>query len=610
MRRERSAIRWLVVIVVLALAVSACAEREAKINTGPEVRLKIGGQTYTEPVYSYCWPQSEENVACDVNLTARAQPSRLVPVASGEPIHIELSAAEPDPQAITVTLLDGPGGQITLTSAESGAAYTSPTEPGRYRIQVDVQYADVSGSEAYVSYVFGLDVQGEAVAAAPTETPTEAPAEEPSATPTEEPTQTPVVLPSPTAAPTLTPVETGPDATATPTEEATEEVTEEPTEEATAAAAVAQATEEATEEPTAELTEAPATAVAATETPTGLPTARPTWTRTPTPAVLPQATQTVVTAEAQPEEAAAADSTPTPEGALPTQEPDETEIEPPAGPTEEVTAEPEEVAEETPEAPAGLGSVALIGNVRIVEAGTTIPLAGAAVTLDYTSDEDPSRSRTAQTQTDASGRFAFDPIELFEADTVVLTISAPGYATQTVELSGADAYSLPVLNLILLPVSAPTPEPSPTPLPTATPVEPTPTPTPAPEPTAYPDGTPFFKLAYAGRLYEPLGYQVCRMDAAGSPTCVQQPTGTADRRRLALMRGAAAQFLVSGERPHQIRIEYLTDYGVKTGQPEIRPGDNVNLITITPEPGTYILAVDVTWDTQQVTYYYRVAVSG
>jgi len=608
MRRERSAIRWLVVIVVLALVVSACAEREAKINTGPEVRLKIGSQTYTEPVYSYCWPQHEENVACDVNLTARAQPSRLVPVPSGEPIHIELSAAEPDPQAITVTLLDGPGGQVTLTSSESGSTYTSPSEPGRYRIQVDVEYADVSGSEAYVSYVFGLDVQGEAVAAAPTETPTEVPVEEPSATPTEEPTQTPVVLPSPTAAPTLTPVEAGPEATATPAEEVTEEVTEEPTEEP-AAAAVAQVTEEATQEASEEPTEAPPTAVTVAETATAVPTARPTSKRTPTPGTSPQATQTAA-AGAEPEEAAAVESTPTPEGALPTPEPEESEIGTPTGPTGEVTTGPEVVVEETPEAPAGLGSVALIGNVRIVEAGTTVPLNGAAVTLDYISDEDPSRSRTAQTQTDASGRFAFDPIELFEADTVVLTISAPGYATQTVELSGADAYSLPVLNLILLPVSAPTPEPSPTPLPTATPVEPTPTPTPEPEPTAYPDGTPFFKLAYAGRLYEPLGYQVCQMDAAGSLSCVQQPTGTADRRRLTLLRGAAAQFLVSGERPRQIRIEYLTDYGVKTGQPEIRPGDNVNLFTITPEPGTYILAVDVMWDTQQVTYYYRVAVSG
>ena len=610
MRRERSAIRWLVVIVVLALVVSACAEREAKINTGPEVRLKIGSQTYTEPVYSYCWPQNEENVACDVNLSARAQPSRLVPVTSGEPIDIELSAVEPDPQVITVTLLDGPGGQVTLTSTESGSAYTSPTEPGRYRIQVDVQYADVSGSEAYVSYVFGLDVQGEAVAAAPTATPTETPVEEPTATPTEEPTQTQVVLPSPTAAPTLTPVEAGPEATATAVEEATEEVTEEPTEEPAAAAAAVEVTEEATEEATEEPTQAPPTAVTAVETPTPVPTARPTSTRTPTPRISPQATQTVAPAEAEPEEAVAVDSTPTPEGMLPTPEPEESESGTPAGPTEEVTTGPEEVAEETPEAPTGLGSVALVGNVRIVEAGTTMPLAGAAVTLDYISDEDPSRSRTAQTQTDASGRFAFDPIELFEADTVVLTISAPGYATQTVELSGADAYSLPVLNLILLPVSAPTPEPSPTPLPTATPVEPTPTPTPEPEPTAYPDGTPFFKLAYAGRLYEPLGYQVCQMDAAGSLTCVQQPTGTADRRRLTLLRGAAAQFLVSGERPRQIRIEYLTDYGVKTGQPEIRPGDNVNLFTITPEPGTYILAVDVLWDTQQVTYYYRVAVSG
>ncbi|MEL7674639.1 MAG: hypothetical protein AAGU78_12940, partial [Chloroflexota bacterium] len=88
------------------------------------------------------------------------------------------------------------------------------------------------------------------------------------------------------------------------------------------------------------------------------------------------------------------------------------------------------------------------------------------------------------------------------------------------------------------------------------------------------------------------------------------PTGTDERRRLALMRGAAAQLLIAGGRPSSVHIEYLTDTGVKTGQPEDRPGDNTILFTVLPEPGPYILAVTVTWDAQQVTYYFRVAVSG
>lgn len=580
MRREQSAIRWfarwLVLVAVLALGVSACGEREARIDTGPQVRLKVGAATYAEPVYSYCWPQTGENVACDVNLTARAQPAQLAPVAPGEPIAFDVDEAAQKPQAITVTLLDGPGGQTDLTATSTGATFTSPTEPGQYRVQVDVQYAEVSGSEAYVSYVFGLDVQAVAVAAALTETPVEAgpetatetateePTDEPTPAPTVAPSETPAPLPSPTTAPTLTPQAT---ATEVITETAEVEVTE--TEEAVA---IAQATEEATETPT--------------ETPTTEPTAE-------------------VTAEST---EAATEEAVTREAATPTSEPAVTEET-----ATESTPEPieEPVTSLTPEG--SLGSVTLLGNVRVVRDRAAVPVVNATVTLTYRSADDPSRDRTVETTTDDTGRFAFESIELYEADTVGLTISAAGYSTQEIELSGADAYSLPVLNLIVLPITAPTPTPTPTAPPTATPVpvEPTPTVTPVAPPTTYPSGAPLLHLVYAGRVFEPLGYQLCLPGNTGALTkCVQEPTGTTERRRLTLMRNAAAQLLIAGERPSNVHIEYLTDTGVKTGQPEDSPGHNTILFTVTPEPGLYILAVSVSWDAQQVTYYFRVAVSG
>lgn len=592
MRREQSAIRWfarwLVLVAVLALGISACGEREARIDTGPQVRLKVGDATYAEPVYSYCWPQTGENVACDVNLTARAQPEHLAPVAPGEPISFDVDEAAQNPQAITVTLLDGPGGQTDLTATSAGATFTSPTEPGQYRVQVDVQYAEVSGSEAYVSYVFGLDVQAAAVAAAPTETPVEAgpetateaateqPTEEPTLEPTAAPSETPAPLPSPTAAPTLTPQAT---ATEMITETAEVEVTE--TEEAVA---IAQATEKATEVVTEAATEEP------TETPVTEVTAEPT--AEVTAELTEAATEEVVTREA----------------ATPTSEPAVTEEA-----TKESTPEPAEEPVSSPTLESSLGSVTLLGNVRVVRDRVTVPLANAIVIFTYRSASDPSRNWTAQATTDDTGRFAFEPVELNEADTIGLTISAAGYSTQEIELSGADAYSLPVLNLILLPITMPTPTPTPTAPPTVTPVpvEPTPTATPVAPPTAYPSGAPLLYLAYAGRVFEPLGYQLCLPDNTGALTeCVQEPTGTAERRRLTLMRGAAAQLLIAGERPSNVHIEYLTDTGVKTGQPEDSPGHNTILFTVTPEPGLYILAVSVTWDAQHVTYYFRVAVSG
>lgn len=633
MRREQSAIRWLALILILALGISACGERAATVDTGPEVRLRVGDATYSEPVYSYCWPQNDENVACDVNLAARAQPQQLVAIAPGAPVRFELSDEELAPQAVTVTLLDGPGGQTTLTATASGAEYTAPTQPGQYRVQVDVQYADVNGSDAYVSYVFGLDVAAEAVAAAPSSTPaeatsaavteeptveptvvpTEVPTELPTTEPTAAPTETPLPLPSPTSAPTLTPEE---EAAQAETEEAPEALPEtevptdvaegeeaEPTREA--AAAVAQATEEASEEPTDE--------PQPTETPTIRPSATPRGAEQATEEATISASESELETEQASEEPAeepteaTTDEVVTEEAARATEEAVMTPTtEAGAGPEE--TTEPEEATEE----PGNLGSVALLGNVRIVEERRTVPLTNAEVTFTYKSAQDRSRNLTRQTTTDASGQFAFEPVELHEDDTLLLTISAPGYATQEIELSGAEAYSLPVINLILLPLAAPTPLPTATPTATPVPVEPTATPTPEAPPTTYPSGAPILTLAYAGRAYEPLGYELCRPGDEGALTdCVQEPTGTAVRRRLSLMRGAAAQLLIAGDdRPSNIHIEYLTDTGVQTGQPEERPGDNTILFTVTPEPGNYILAVRVTWEAQQATYYYRVAVSG
>lgn len=639
MRRKQSAIRWLALALILALGISACGERAATVDMGPEVRLRVGDATYSERVYSYCWPQNSENVACDVNLAARAQPQQLVAVAPGAPLRFDLSAEEPSPQAITVTLLDGPGGQTALTATASGAEYTAPTQSGRYRVQVDVQYADVNGSDAYVSYVFGLDVAAEAVAAAPSGTPTEAgaetvpeetstaePTEEPTASPTDiptelptaeptaAPTETPVPLPSPTAAPTLTPEQET-------TEEATEALqeTEAPTEEAEgeeveptreAAAAIAQATEEASRIP-------PTDEPQPTETPTIRPSATRRVTAAPTEETEPAIEEVTEEAAEAATEEATAEPTAEPTETLavePTEEAAEASGDAALTPTSETIAAPDETTapEETPEEPGRLGSVALLGHVRIVEDRRTVPLSNAEVTYTYESVEDPSRNLTRQTTTDASGQFAFEPVELHEDDTLLLTISAPGYATQEIELSGADAYSLPVINLILLPLAAPTPLPTATPTATPVPVEPTATPTPEAPPTTYSSGAPILTLVYAGRAYEPLGYELCRPGTEGALTdCIQEPTNAAVRRRLPLMRGAAAQLLIAGDDwPSDIRIEYLTDTGVQTGQPEERPGDNTILFTVTPEPGNYILAVRITWQAQQATYYFRVAVSG
>jgi hypothetical protein len=112
-----------------------------------------------------------------------------------------------------------------------------------------------------------------------------------------------------------------------------------------------------------------------------------------------------------------------------------------------------------------------------------------------------------------------------------------------------------------------------------------------------------------GRDYMPLGYQICQQAATGERECVEQPADNPSPGRISLQRGAAAQITIDGPRPNEVRIEYLSDTGIPTGQPETQPGDTTILFTVTPEPGTYILSIRVTWATQEVTYFFRVAVN-
>jgi hypothetical protein len=137
-----------------------------------------------------------------------------------------------------------------------------------------------------------------------------------------------------------------------------------------------------------------------------------------------------------------------------------------------------------------------------------------------------------------------------------------------------------------------------------------PTVPPPPAATATPlPSAPALTLRFAGRDYTPVGYQFCQRAASGERVCVELPVAEPSQGRISLLRGSAAQIAIDGPRPSEVRIEYLTDDGIPTGQPETRAGDNTVLFTITPEPGTYILSIRVTWATDDVTYFFRVSVS-
>lgn len=463
----------LLMIAIAVLVLSACGGDENETLDYPAVQLHVGDQTFSEPVYQYYWPRTADDVKYDVSFDAYAKIANTVPVREGDRVRFSIADDLGVPSSFSATILGGSGVVQDLNA--SNGAFDTQLPDGVYRVQVDAEYADVKGHNAFVSYVFELEIAG-------------------------------IVLPTPT--PTVTPT---PSPTATATATAT-----------------------------------------ATTTPTPLP---PTNTPTPLPTNTPAPT-----------------NTPEPDAAI--------------------------------SAVIELGEVPVAGTVRLASDGDPITVAGATVTITYTTNADPQQRTTSTTTTTAGGEFAFDPILLTSADTVTVRAEAPGYEPQTIERSGQEIVdSDGVFEFTLLPVLRPTTAP-----PTST-LAPSPTTVPATAAITYESGVPVLTLAFAGRNYTPAGYRFCERSATGERVCIELPIENATPERLNLARGAAAQLVIGGPRPNSVRIEYLTDTGLPTGQPEHRPGDRIVLFTITPEPGSYIMAVTVRWSENDAAYFFRVTVA-
>ncbi len=479
---------FLMLLGALILALSACGDEGSGAGARPVVRLQVNDQTYEENVYSYCWPESADDLVCDMDAVALVQPLRNVPISEGDAVQFVLESDTGAPTRFTATLLGFD--DVRDLGTGSVAEYPIVLEDNLYRMRVDAEYDDVQGQPAYVSYVFGLAVAG-VVPPTPTPVPTETP------------------LPTPTPAPTLTP-----EPTVTPPPPPTVTPLPEPTE-------------------TEELVE----------------TAEPTET----------------TAQAETAEPAPAPVTATPE----------------------------------PVATGDLGELLLVGTVRVSDTGVTLPVVGATVRYEHESLAFPERASTGSTLTGAQGQFNIGPLALHDTDTITVSAYAPGYEAQTRELTGLEVWQAGgVIEFVLVPI----PSARATGAAAAQPA--------APSTSAVaPGSVPPLTLVVAGHLYVPVGLQFCQQPADGERTCTELPAPEGSTERLGLLRGSAAQLRIGGGRPTSVRIEYLTDTGIPTGQPENRPGDNVVLFIITPEPGSYIMTVRVTWTGYEATYFFRVSVS-
>ncbi len=351
-----------------------------------------------------------------------------------------------------------------------------------------------------------------------------------------------------------------------------------------------------TDTPTATATDTPTETPTFTATPTLTPTPSETPTVTPSPTITPTAT-----ASSTPTATATATNTPT------------------SSPTAKSQAGVQGGATPRPSTDE-LGELALSGSVRLKSGGTAISVAGAQVRYMHVSTASPNRDSSGTTTTDPTGAFVFDPVMVSSSDSILVSAEAPGYKPQTIERSGVETWNADgVFDFVLEPLPTSTPSITPTatitPSPTLTPsMTPTSTLTPTPIPTLQvipnvPVTVPELALSVAGQRYAPVGYQYCQRAPSGERVCVELPFESSAPQRLTMLRGSDAQLRITGERPAEVHIEYRSDTGVATGQPEVRPGDNIILFTITPEPGSYIMVVRVNWNNYDATYYYRVLIT-
>ena len=121
----KNILRLFALLTVVALLLAACDQADkSNVPERPSVVLKVGDQIYEEPVYSYCWPESTDNLDCAINDSQLTQPSAIADIQPGQEIHFRITGDASTPSSITATLLDGPGGVQDL-GVSTEAAYSA-----------------------------------------------------------------------------------------------------------------------------------------------------------------------------------------------------------------------------------------------------------------------------------------------------------------------------------------------------------------------------------------------------------------------------------------------------------------------------------------------------
>jgi hypothetical protein len=142
------------------------------------------------------------------------------------------------------------------------------------------------------------------------------------------------------------------------------------------------------------------------------------------------------------------------------------------------------------------------------------------------------------------------------------------------------------------------PQASPTQIP-----EVTPTPTVPPMPGQPPEAS----LETGGRVYAPSGYTYCR-GLSASADCVSQPTEDFVS-RVVVEADAAMVLRVGGVRPDMVRISMYTSDMREQLSVEERRSDALYLYTPPiNQPGSYVLAMEVLWQSGRTTYFFEMSI--
>lgn len=514
---KRSIIVFALGMTIIALMLTACGGGDATVDQGPVIKLVVGDQTYEAKPYFYCWPQSADDTQCDLNEAIKHQPEQIAQVNATDEVRFVIDGESQAPTSFVAHLLDGSQAVQNLGTGQE-AVYNAAYEDGLYRVQIDVEYADIDGQPANVSYVYGLQISGKVVVVVPTATPTALPTAIPTATTT--PTVTPTTTPTSTPEPTVIPTSANP--------------------------ALAEARSEHTALFAGPGDDTGRIGIIEPGDPYAVVGRSGDWVQLEyagspnnlawvlrddietkgnldsvvevNPAEVPTMAANVLnpqlTAVAMAQEQQSAATTPP-----------------------EMTAPPEVTTQESTALPVA----------------TTTPQAAAALPI--------------------------------VTATAIATATATPFTIATAQPTEAAASATPIPPVVTAVVQQTLPKP-------------------------LPEEVPAMALVVGGRVYSPLGYRYCQRAASGERACIELPTDAANTQRFTLFRGDAAQLQIIGERPNEVRIEYLTDTGIATGQPETRAGDNLVLFVISPEAGSYIMSVRFTWPSKEATYFFRVAISG